>query len=143
MQLFVRRGGSTCRIRLPSFLGETHYAFLGYAKNFRQTPARREMDYLRQAVGSREGAKELKLFGLGPFFVRRYTEISDALHDQNVSLAKSKLYIGALLTLLGTIGYYGTYAFVIYKTILGALTIGTGLGNARYTNRQVQKSRSK
>jgi ATP-binding cassette subfamily B protein len=24
---------------LPSFLGETHYAFLGYAKNFRQTPA--------------------------------------------------------------------------------------------------------
>src|SRR5271167_216846 len=32
---------------LPSFLGETHYAFLGYAKNFRQTPAKRQMDYLR------------------------------------------------------------------------------------------------
>ena len=25
----------------------------------------------------------------------------------------------------------------------GVLTIGTGLGNARYTNRQVQKARSK
>src|ERR1700730_4912103 len=32
---------------LPSFLGETHYAFLGYAKNFRQTPMRRQLDYLR------------------------------------------------------------------------------------------------
>ena len=42
---------------LPSFLGETHYAFLGYAKNFRQTPAKRQMDYLRQVAGSREGAK--------------------------------------------------------------------------------------
>ena len=43
---------------LPSFLGETHFAFLGYAKNFRQTPAKRQMDYLRQGrrqQGSREG----------------------------------------------------------------------------------------
>ena len=53
---------------LPSFLGETHYAFLGYAKNFRQTPAKRQMDYLRQVAGSREGAKEVKLFGLHKFF---------------------------------------------------------------------------
>src|SRR5271154_6930868 len=38
---------------LPSFIGETHYAFLGYAKNFRQTPAKRQMDYLRQVDGRR------------------------------------------------------------------------------------------
>ncbi len=110
---------------VPAFLGETHFAFLGYSLNFQQTTGKREMEYLRILGGSKESAKELKLFGLGPFFVRRYTEISDALHDQNVSLAKSKLYIGALLTLLGTVGYYGTYAFVIYKTILGVLSIGT------------------
>src|SRR5882724_8678258 len=29
---------------LPAFLGESHFAFLGYAKNFRQTPIRRELD---------------------------------------------------------------------------------------------------
>jgi ATP-binding cassette subfamily B protein len=110
---------------VPAFLGETHFAFLGYSLNFEQTPAKREMEYLRILGGSKESAKELKLFGLGPFFVRRYAQISDALHDQNVSLAKSKLLIGALLTLLGTVGYYGTYAYVIYKTILGVLTIGT------------------
>ncbi len=56
---------------LPSFLGETHYAFLGYAKNFRQTPAKRQMDYLRQVAGSREGAKEVKLFGLNKFFTEK------------------------------------------------------------------------
>ena len=48
--------------------GETHFAFLGYAKNFRQTPAKRQMDYLRQAAGSREGAKELKLYNLSDYF---------------------------------------------------------------------------
>lgn len=110
---------------VPAFMGETHFAFLGYSLNFQQTPAKREMEYLRILGGSKESAKELKLFGLGPFFVQRYSKISDALHDQNVSLAKRKLLIGALLTLLGTLGYYGTYAYVIYETILGALTIGT------------------
>lgn len=47
---------------LPAFLGETHFAFLGYAKNFRQTPVKRQLDYLRQAGATKEAAKELKLF---------------------------------------------------------------------------------
>jgi ATP-binding cassette subfamily B protein len=36
---------------IPAFLGESHFAFLTYAKNFHQTPWRREMDYLRQVGG--------------------------------------------------------------------------------------------
>src|ERR1700675_4185345 len=44
----------------PAFLGGTHFAFLGYSLSFAQTPARREMDYLRVLGGSKESAKELK-----------------------------------------------------------------------------------
>ncbi len=110
---------------VPAFLGETHFAFLGYSLNFQQTTARRQMDYLRILGGSRESAKELKLFGLGPFLVQRYTELSEQIHRQNLSLEKRKLYFGALLTMLGTVGYYGTYAFVIYRTVAGAVTLGT------------------
>jgi ATP-binding cassette subfamily B protein len=110
---------------IPAFLGETHFAFMGYSLNFRQTPAKREMDYLRILGGSKETAKELKLFGLGSFLVGRYTKLSDELHAQNVGLAKRRLWVGALLTLLGTVGYYGSYAFVIYQTVIGVLDIGT------------------
>jgi ATP-binding cassette subfamily B protein len=109
---------------VPAFLGETHFAFLGYSLSFEQTPARRQMEYLRILGGSRESAKELKLFGLGPFLVGRYKVLSDELHRQNVGLAKRKLIFGAFLTLLGTLGYYGGYAFVIYQTVIGVLTIG-------------------
>jgi ATP-binding cassette subfamily B protein len=109
---------------VPAFLGETHFAFLGYSLNFQQTTARRQMDYLRMLGGSRESAKELKLFGLGPFLIQRYTELSEKLHTQNLGLEKKKLFFGALLTMLGTVGYYGTYAFVIYRTVAGALTLG-------------------
>ena len=110
---------------VPAFLGETHYAFLGYSLNFRQTPTKREMEYLRVLGGSKESAKELKLFGLGNFLVSRYTKLSNELHSETVALAKRRLVMGALLTLLGTIGYYASYGFVIYQTIAGMLTIGT------------------
>ena len=63
---------------LPAFLGESHFAFLGYAKNFRQTPVRRQLDYLRLLGGSKEAAKELKLFGLSKFLTERFTRLSDA-----------------------------------------------------------------
>ena len=110
---------------VPAFLGETHFAFMGYSLNFRQTPAKREMEYLRVLGGSKESAKELKLFGLAPFLVGRYRKLSNDLHEQTVGLAKRKLVVGGLLSLLGTLGYYGSYAFVIYETVAGALTIGT------------------
>ena len=109
---------------IPAFLGETHFAFLGYSLNFEQTPARRQMDYLRILGGSRESAKELKLFGLGPFLVGRYKLLSDEIHRQNVDLAKRRLSFGALLTLLGTFGYYGGYAYIVYLASAGALSIG-------------------
>jgi ATP-binding cassette subfamily B protein len=108
---------------LPSFLGETHYAFLGYAKNFRQTPAKRQMDYLRQVAGSREGAKELKLFNLSEYFTGRFTALSQGIYEQNVELSRKKLIWGGLLSIIGTMGYYGAYAYVIWRAINGSYTI--------------------
>ncbi|HEY4877745.1 MAG TPA: hypothetical protein VIH97_01345, partial [Candidatus Acidoferrales bacterium] len=109
---------------VPAFLGETHFAFLGYSMSFQQTPARRELDYLRMVGGTKEGAKEVKLFGLAPFLVNRYSEVATELCDQTLRVARRKLSVGSLLSLLGVAGYYGTYAFVILQTVRGALTLG-------------------
>jgi ATP-binding cassette subfamily B protein len=109
---------------LPAFLGESHFAFLGYAKNFRQTPARRRMDYLRILGGSKEAAKELKLFGLKNFLSARFTRLSDQIYDENITLSRTKLIAGSLLSTIGTMGYYSAYVFVIWRTLAGALTIG-------------------
>ena len=70
-------------------------AFLGYSQNFRQTPARRQMDYLRVLGASKESAKELKLFGLSSFFVRRYSDLSDLIYAQNVTLARRRFWAGS------------------------------------------------
>ena len=109
---------------LPAFLGESHFAFLTYAKNFRQTPARRQMDYLRQVGGSKEAAKELKLFNLSEYLTARFTELSQTIYNENVALNKRRLFWGGLLAITGQLGYYGAYAYSIYKTIQGRYSIG-------------------
>ncbi len=110
---------------VPTFLGETHFAFLGYSLSFQQTPSRRELDYLRVLGGSKESAKEQKLFGLGPFLVGRYSTISSDLQNQTLGLAKRRLLVGSFLAILGTLGYYGAYAYVVYEAVAGVLLIGT------------------
>ncbi len=110
---------------LPAFLGETHFAFLGYAKNFRQTPIKRQLDYLRQAGATKEAAKELKLFNLADFFTERFRKLSEIIYQQDVELARKRLGIGSVLSVISTGGYYGAYAYVIWRTVAGRLTIGT------------------
>jgi ATP-binding cassette subfamily B protein len=110
---------------LPAFLGESHFAFLSYAKNFAQTPARRQLDYLRQVGGSKEAAKELKLFNLSEFFTTRFTTIWNRILDENLALSRKRLIAVALLSILSTGGYYGAYLWVIFKTVTGVFSIGT------------------
>src|SRR6202030_4044552 len=110
---------------LPAFLGETHFAFLGYAKNFLQTPIKRQLDYLRQAGATKEAAKELKLFNLSDFFSQRFAKLSDIIYEQDVALARKRLALGSVLSLVSTAGYYGAYVYVIWRTVFGRLSIGT------------------
>src|SRR6202158_1675519 len=110
---------------LPTFLNETHFAFLGYALNSQQTASRREMEYFRVLGGSKESAKELRLFGLGSFLVDRYRALSMEVQSQTFALARRRLFVGLLFALLGTLGYYGSYAFAIHQTVIGLLSLGT------------------
>lgn len=110
---------------LPAFAGESHFAFLGYALAHRMTPIRRELDYLRILGSSRESAKEVKMFGLGDYLRERYRLLSDELIGRNRALTRRRLRWGALLAIVGSLGYYGGYAFVVAQALAGSITVGT------------------
>ncbi len=110
---------------IPAFLGESHFAFLGYSLAYSLTPLRRELDYLRDLGTRKESAKELKIFGLGDYFFRRFRDINDEVITRNRRLATRRLRAGALLALIGSLGYYGGYAYLVLRTLEGAITIGT------------------
>lgn len=110
---------------IPAFVGETHFAFLGYAKNFRQTPVRRQLDYLRILGGSKEAAKELKLFGLKNFLTAKFKRLSDQVYEEDIALAKKKGIAGSLLSAIGTAGYYTAYIYAVWRTVTGVFSLGT------------------
>ena len=110
---------------LPAFLGEAHFASLGYSLLYQWTPERRLLDYLRYMGASDESAKEVKLFGLSPFLVGRYARLSHEFYEQNKRLAVRRNVVSTLLVTLGTLGYYGAYAVIIYRTVLGVFSVGT------------------
>lgn len=109
---------------LPSFLGETHYAALGYSLLFQWTPERRLLDYLRYVGASDEMAKEVKLFDLSNFLVGRYAKLSDEFYEENKRLAVKRNVVSTIFVTIGTLGYYGAYAVTIYLTVLGRFTLG-------------------
>ena len=104
---------------LPSLLGETHFASLGYSLLYSWTPERRQLDYLRYIGASDISAKELKLFGLSDFLVGRYDRLRREFYEANRRLAVRRSLVSTVLSALGTLGYYGAYAVIIYLTVIG------------------------
>lgn len=109
---------------LPSFMGESYFNDRTYSLNRRQTPERRELDYLRYIGASDESAKEVKLFNLSDFIVERFKFLSDKFFRDNKKISLNRSLWGTAFSLLGTVGYYGAYVYIILKTIDGELTIG-------------------
>ncbi len=110
---------------IPSFLGETHFASLGYSLLFRWTPERRQLDYLRYVGASDKTAKEVQMFGLAPWLTERYRDLSQRFYEENRDLSVRRGIVGASLSILGTVGYYAAYILILIRAVKGEITIGT------------------
>src|SRR5688572_1172984 len=110
---------------LPSFLGETHFAALSYSLLFRRTPERRELDYLRYVGASDKTAKEVQMFGLAGWLTDRYAALAQRYYEENRRLSIRKGIVSALLSLVGTLGYYGAYVTILLRAVAGVISIGT------------------
>ena len=110
---------------LPAFLGETHFAGQSYSLFFRWTPERRELDYLRWVAASDVTAKEVKLFGLSDHLIARYSRLADSYYAANRSLSIRRAGLGALLSGVSTVAYYGAVGFIVVQAVTAAITIGT------------------
>lgn len=109
---------------VPAFAGESHFAFIGYSLAHSLTPIRRELDYLRVLGTSKESAREVKVFGLAGYLRERFAFMTDGLIDRNRRLARKRLVGGSLLALVGSLGYYGGYAYLVIQTLQGRLSVG-------------------
>ncbi len=109
---------------MPAFLGEAYFNDKTYSLSRRQTPERRELDYIRYLGASDETAKEVKLFNLSGFLIDRFRHLSQTFFRDNKKLAIKRSLWGTAFSLFGTLGYYAAYVFIIYRAVQGRISIG-------------------
>jgi len=109
---------------IPAFIAESYFNDKDYTLSRSQTPERRELDYIRFIGASDETAKEVKIFDLSDFLIERFRHLSNKFFNANKPLIIKRSLWGTVFAILGSLGYYGAYVFIISKTIAGNLSIG-------------------
>src|SRR5258708_1917352 len=109
---------------VPAFIADTRYGWRGY--NIARWGSRllRRMNYMVTLVTTDSFAKEVKLFGLGGYFIERYRLIASAFYSSQRSQLVRRYMTGFALGNISTIVTTVTYVYVALLAIAGRLTIG-------------------
>lgn len=109
---------------IPSFINEVRFSQQQYSLARSWTAERRELDYLRFIGANDKTAKEIKLFDLTNFIVNRFQNLATKYFNLNKTLVIKRSSYGFLFNVLGSISYYAAYVFIIYRVLLGVITLG-------------------
>src|ERR1700682_3905613 len=109
---------------IPAFIADTRYGWWGY--NIARWGSRllRRMNYLVTLVTTDRFAKEVKLFGLGSYFIARYKLIAEAFYASQRRQVARRYLTGFGWGNLSTIASSLTYLYVALQAIAGRLTLG-------------------
>src|SRR6266699_361382 len=109
---------------VPAFIADTRYGWRGY--NIARWGSRllRRMNYLVTLLTTDSYAKEVKLFGLGRYFIDRYRLIGNAYYGRQRGQVVRRYLVGFLWGNLSTIATSVTYLYVALQAIIGKLTLG-------------------
>ncbi|MBI3974344.1 MAG: ABC transporter ATP-binding protein [Chloroflexi bacterium] len=86
--------------------------------------AAREMNYCVQVTTGADAAKEVRVFGLGDLFLRRYEDLRDRALDEVDAVRLRYLGQSASLVALYAVALAGGFWYVAGQAAAGRLTAG-------------------
>ena len=109
---------------IPGIVVRIKYSGKMYRWQREQTSTERKADYLNWMLTGSCHAKEIRLFDLGPLFIRRFRDLRWKLRREKLGLDTRRSLAELVAQTSGTIAIYGSYAFIAYRTVQGAITLG-------------------
>jgi ATP-binding cassette, subfamily B, bacterial len=109
---------------VPAFIADTRYGWRGYNLARWASPIRRRMQYLTTLVTTDQYAKEVKLFGLGDYFLHRFRLLSQTYYDRQRRLITARYIVGFLWSSITTLAGSATYLYVALQAVVGRLSLG-------------------
>lgn len=109
---------------VPGVLVRMRYAGQMYDWQRRQTPAERRAWYFHWMLTGIVYAKEIRVFDLGPLFMRQFRDVRTQLRRERREIATRRSIAELATQAGGTITVFGSYAFIAYRTVQGMITLG-------------------
>lgn len=109
---------------IPATIAEMRFSKAGFRLRNWRSPDSRRLMYLEHVLANDAHVKEVKLFGLASLFLGRYKTLSERFHQEDARLSIRRAVVIFVLSLLGTLTFYGSYAVMAVLTAIGRLTLG-------------------
>jgi ATP-binding cassette, subfamily B, bacterial len=109
---------------IPAFLAQARYSSLHFRLLTWRAPEFRRMQYVQQVLTVDTSAKEVKLFGLGMPLFKEYEDLFWRLYREDTALALRRSWISLAWGLFSTASYYSAYAYIVWRTLSGSITLG-------------------
>jgi ATP-binding cassette subfamily B protein len=109
---------------LPAFIARIRNSNEFYGFRIGHTPESRRMRYLEHLLTTDSTIKEIKLFNLGQPLLARYQELFRSYDREDMRLARKRARASALWGLVSSASYYAAYTWIVWRTVIGALTLG-------------------
>jgi ATP-binding cassette subfamily B protein len=109
---------------IPAFIAETRYSERGFRLLTRRAPETRQVNYLSRLLTEDTAVKEIKLFNLGGTLLKRYTTLFDKFFREDKALALRRAGAGFSLGLIASLGFYGSYAWIVWHTVHAKISLG-------------------
>ena len=109
---------------LPQMKRQWEYSERTMSHLYIQTPEARRLEYCREVLLTPDAAKDVHLYGMGPFFRRRYDSIFASTTESLNRMRRPLAVKVALAAALATVASSAVYVYVAWMILQGERTVG-------------------
>ncbi|MBQ6683704.1 MAG: ABC transporter ATP-binding protein [Bacteroidales bacterium] len=110
---------------VPSFIVRIIKSRQIYAFRRNNTQNYRRTSYYTSLLGGRDFAKEMRTFGLAPFFRKRFVDIRKALVTDLVRISRRLGVYDSICAIVETAALFFVTMFLIMSAVNGSITVGS------------------
>jgi len=112
---------------IPQIVVASQYGKAIWLNLFENSPQARRMEYFTSVMLTDTYAKEIRLFKLGSFFIERYLQAFQSLHQSMRHLRGKQAFWSSSLAILSTLGNGFAFYWVVQKAFRGQFSPGSVL----------------
>lgn len=109
---------------VPGVLTRLKFIGILYRWQRERSPLERRASYFHLLLTLGFYAKEVRLFGLGPEFMRRFTESRGIVRRERLQLASRRAIADVLTGSIAALPMFGCLAYAGYRTVQGNISVG-------------------